>query len=91
MKYMIKLMVLFLFLLLLHPYPTYAKASFSNANWEEDLEEEGEEADMEEIEERIIEQYNAVLYRLDLLVSLLAMLFGCLCASIFSSFWRMRG
>lgn len=88
MKLIIKLMLLLIFLFFMYPYPTYAAASPSN------IEEEIEEEEIEEIqanEELQTNQFNALLYRLDLLVALLSMLFGCLCASIFSTFWKIRG
>lgn len=88
MKYMLKLMLLLIFLFFMYPYPTYAAASPSNI--EEEIEEEEIEA-IQADEEIKTNQFNALLYRLDLLVALLSMLFGCLCASIFSTFWKIRG
>lgn len=80
--------------MLLFSFPAYAAyaASSSPSNLERLEEtEEREELDNFSVEEETKnEYYNALLYRLDLVVSLLAMLFGCLCACIFAIFWRFR-
>lgn len=77
--------------MLLFSFPAYAAPS-SPSNLERLEEtEEREELDNFSVEEETRNDYGDVLlYRLDLVVSLLAMLFGCLCACIFAIFWRFR-
>lgn len=93
-KLLLKIIHFLVIFLLLFSFPSYAApASGSNAT-ETELEEWEEMEGLAELEEYINKEREAweetLFYRLDLVVSLLSMLLGCLCACIFSMFWRFR-